>query len=201
MEQRSTIDSDRSKQPLEDVVSNEPGIQIETLLGDITEQNTDAIVNAANTGLRAGGGVCGAIFAKAGPRELQAACDRIGDCPTGEARLTPGYGIPVKGIIHAVGPVYRGGTVGEPELLASAWRNSLELADEHGFHSIAFPSISTGIYGYPLPDAACVVGETLARYVTARRSREGSLELIRIVVRDLETKSIYDRAISAALGN
>lgn len=182
-------------------MSNEPEIRIETLIGDITEQNTDAIVNAANTGLRAGGGVCGAIFAKAGSRELQAACDQIGGCPAGEARLTPGYGIPVKGIIHAVGPVYRGGMVGEPEQLASAWRNSLELADEHGFRSIAFPSISTGIYGYPLPDAASVVGETLARYAASRRSREGTLALIRIVVRDWETKSIYDRAISAALGN
>lgn len=173
-------------------------VRVEVAIGDITEQTTDAIVNAANERLLAGGGVCGAIFAKAGASELQAACNELGGCPTGEARLTPGFGIPVNGIIHAVGPIYRDGSQGEAALLASAWRAALELADEHGFRSIAFPSISTGIYGYPLPGAARVVGTTLADYVANRTSAGASLELIRVVVRGDETKAIYTTAISEA---
>jgi len=174
-------------------------IEIETILGDITEQDTDAIVNAANERLSAGGGVCGAIFAKAGAAQLQAACDRIGGCPTGQARLTPGFGIPAKGIVHAVGPMYQGGGNGEVELLASAWRCSLQLADASGFRSIAFPSISTGIYGYPLAEAAEVASGALAEYLTDRSMRPGTLVTIRIVLRDLETQAVYDRAIEAAL--
>ncbi len=146
-----------------------PHFRIETVLGDITQQDTDAIVNAANAQLQAGGGVCGAIFAAAGAAELQAACDRLGGCPTGQARLTEGFRIPVKGIIHAVGPIYRGGRVGEAEQLASAWRSSLDIADAHGYQSIAFPSISTGIYGYPLLEASAVVGATLVTYANARK--------------------------------
>ena len=175
-----------------------PHFRIEIVLGDIVQQETDAIVNAANEQLQAGGGVCGAIFAAAGASELQAACNRLGGCPTGQARLTPGFRIPVKGIIHAVGPVYRGGRAGEADLLASAWRNSIALADAHGYQSIAFPSISTGIYGYPLSEASTVVGTTLVAYADARKHMPGSLELVRIVVRDPETKTIYDRAIRTA---
>lgn len=173
-------------------------LHIETAIGDLTEQTTDAIVNAANEGLQRGGGVCGAIFAKAGARELQAACDRIGRCPTGEARLTPGFGIPVKGIIHAVGPVYRDGKHGEPALLASAWTSALTLADEAGYRSIAFPSISTGIYGYPLTEAATTVATALVEYAERRQTRGGSLELVRIVLRDPDTKAMYDDAIGRA---
>ena len=122
---------------------------------DITTLDTDAIVNAANETLSPGGGVCGAIHRAAGP-ELARACAAIGQCPTGEARLTPGFRLPAKYVIHAVGPVWRGGGEGEAELLASAYRSALRLADEHGLGSIAFPAISTGIYGYPLGQATDV---------------------------------------------
>lgn len=121
--------------------------------GDITVQRVDAIVNAANDRLAAGGGVCGAIFAAAGPG-LAEACDAAAPCPTGEARTTPGYGLPAPWIIHAVGPIWRGGTAGEPDLLASAYRAALDAAVRVGARSIAFPAISTGIYGYPLEAAA-----------------------------------------------
>lgn len=175
-----------------------PHFRIETVLGDITQQDTDAIVNAANEQLQAGGGVCGAIFAAAGASELQAACNRLGGCPTGQARLTAGFRIPVKGIIHAVGPIYRGGGALEVEQLASAWRSSLDIADAHGYHSIAFPSISTGIYGYPLLGASAVVATTFVTYAEYRDRSSGSLTHIRIVVRDPETKAIYDQAIASA---
>jgi O-acetyl-ADP-ribose deacetylase (regulator of RNase III) len=116
---------------------------------DITTLETDAIVNAANESLAPGGGVCGAIHRAAGP-ELARACAAIGRCPTGEARLTPGFGLPARFVIHTVGPVWRGGGAGESELLASAYRSAMKLAVEHGLGSLAFPAISTGIYGYPL---------------------------------------------------
>jgi O-acetyl-ADP-ribose deacetylase (regulator of RNase III) len=116
---------------------------------DITTLDTDAIVNAANESLAPGGGVCGAIHRAAGP-ELARACAEIGRCPTGEARLTPGFRLPARFVIHAVGPVWRGGNAGEQALLASAYRSAMQLAAVHGFRSIAFPAISTGIYGYPL---------------------------------------------------
>ena len=119
----------------------------------ITKLEVDAIVNAANSGLMMGGGVCGAIFREAGPSELQAACDRIGGCRTGSAVITPGFRLPAKHVIHAVGPVWHGGNRGEPELLYSAYKRSLEVAKENGLHSIAFPLISAGIYGYPREQA------------------------------------------------
>ncbi|HET9660373.1 MAG TPA: macro domain-containing protein [Thermomicrobiales bacterium] len=169
-------------------------LTIETTIGDLTEERTDAIVNAANSALLRGGGVCGAIFAKAGPG-LDCFCAELSECPTGDARLTPAFDIPIRGIIHAVGPRWNGGNHGEAELLASAWRSSLQLAEASGFRSIAFPSISTGIYGYPLDRAAVVVGRTLADYARSRRARPGSLELVRIVLRDGATMAIYDEAI------
>ena len=119
----------------------------------ITELDTDAIVNAANSNLLAGGGVCGAIFRAAGYEELQAACDSIGHCDTGSAVITPGFNLKAKYIIHAVGPIWNGGTDGEPELLYGAYKNSLKLAAENGCRSICFPLISAGIYGYPVRKA------------------------------------------------
>jgi O-acetyl-ADP-ribose deacetylase len=133
---------------------------------DITTLRVDAIVNAANEMLAAGGGVCGAIHAKAGP-ELAAACAGAGGCPTGEARITPGFRLPARYVIHAVGPYWRGGTAGEPELLASAYRASIRLAQEHEVRSVAFPAISTGIFGYPLRPATRIAVEAV-REATAR---------------------------------
>ena len=128
--------------------------------GDITKQEVDAIVNAANEALRGGGGVDGAIHRAAG-RELKAECKKIGGCPTGEARITNGYRLPASYVIHTVGPVWRGGNRGEPEKLAACYRNSLKLAAETGVRTIAFPGISTGVYGYPLEEATRLAMRTV----------------------------------------
>jgi O-acetyl-ADP-ribose deacetylase (regulator of RNase III) len=133
---------------------------------DITTLAVDAIVNAANEQLAPGGGVCGAIHRAAGP-ELARACAELGPCPTGDARITPGFRLPAKFVIHAVGPVWHGGSAGEAERLAGAYRASLTLARDHSLRSIAFPAISTGIFGYPLERATDVAVGTVESEIRA----------------------------------
>jgi O-acetyl-ADP-ribose deacetylase (regulator of RNase III) len=164
-------------------------MRIEALRGDITAQEVDAVVNAANQGLAGGGGVDGAIHRAAGRRALQEACAALGGCATGDAKATPGFDLPAKWIIHAVGPRYRDGRHGEPELLASCYRRSLEVADELGARSVAFPAISTGIYGYPPADAAEIA-------VTALRSTPTKVELARLVAFDDATLQLYEALLA-----
>jgi len=133
---------------------------LEVIESDITQLDVDAIVNAANERLAPGGGVCGAIHRAAGPG-LAAECAKVGGCPTGEARITGGHDLTARHVIHAVGPDWHGGHEGEPDLLAGAYRHSIRLAAEHGVTSIAFPAISTGIFGYPLEKAAEVAVTTV----------------------------------------
>ena len=130
-------------------------MKVEIIRGDITKLKVDALVNAANAELRGGGGVDGAIHRAAGP-ELLKACQRLGGCPTGGARLTSGYGLAARFVIHAVGPVYQDGRCGEPEALRSAYRSAASLIKEHRLRSVAFAALSTGVYGYPV-EAACMV--------------------------------------------
>ena len=164
--------------------------RLEAVQGDITTEATDAIVNAANSGLAAGGGVCGAIFRAAGAG-LAEACDAVAPCPTGDARATPGFALPARWIIHAVGPVWHGGGHGEPELLGSAYRRSLAVADEVGARSVSFPAISTGIFGYPLHLAT-------ATAVESARTADTQVELVRFVCFDAATLAAYEEQLSGA---
>jgi len=150
--------------------------RIEVVEGDITRQAVDAIVNAANTTLLGGGGVDGAIHRTAGP-ELLEECRKLGGCATGQARITRGYRLPAKWVIHTVGPVWRDGQHGEDDLLASCYRSCLALAEEHGIRTIAFPSISTGAYGFPMDRAARIA----VREIKAFLERSTSVEKVVLV--------------------
>ena len=163
---------------------------LEAVQGDITAQALDAIVNAANTTLLGGGGVDGAIHRAAGP-ELLEECRRVGGCPTGEARITRGYQLPARHVIHTVGPVWRGGTHREPELLRGCYVNSLRLAAEHGIQTLAFPSISTGAYGYPIDQAAEIAIAT----VRAELARRTSVTLVRFVCFSAPDLAVYRRLL------
>ena len=158
--------------------------------GDITRLAVEAIVNAANESLVPGGGVDGAIHRAAGP-ELERACRRIGGCPTGEARITPGFGLPAKWVIHTVGPIWRGGRHGEDELLVSCYRASMGLAERHGIRTIAFPAISTGAYGFPGDRAARIAVRELSRALEGARS----VERVTLACFGAATKGHYERAL------
>jgi O-acetyl-ADP-ribose deacetylase len=163
---------------------------VEVVQGDITREAVDAIVNAANNGLRGGGGVDGAIHRVAGA-ELAEACRKIGWCPTGEARITPGFRLPATWVIHTVGPVWQGGGHGEDALLESCYRSAMALAAQHEVRSIVFPSISTGVYGFPVKRAARIAIETLRD--TALQYPQ--IETIRMVTFGDETCRAYEDVV------
>lgn len=162
---------------------------LELVRKDITKMNTDAVVNAANSGLLPGGGVCGAIFAAAGYDDLERACREWGHCPTGQSVITDGFALPARYIIHTVGPVWRGGAQGEPEQLRSCYRTSMELARRHNCRSIAFPLISSGIYGYPKAEALRIAVETIRDALSGQDDMQVSLLLFDRVLAALARES------------
>ena len=171
---------------------------LELVQGDITDQDTDAIVNAANSSLLGGGGVDGAIHRAGGP-EILAECRQLGGCATGDAKITTGGRLKARYVIHAVGPIYwREGAERAAELLASAYLRSLEVAAEHGVQSVAFPAISTGAYGYPLDEGALAALQTVIEYLS---SQEGNgIRLVRFVLFSRQTYQVFQRALSELVG-
>lgn len=167
------------------------GTELLVVRDDITRLAVDVVVNAANEALRRGGGVCGAIFAAAGPR-LDEACAALGGCATGDAVATPGFDLPARWIVHTVGPVWHGGDREEPALLASCYRRSLEVAADLGASSIAFPAVSTGIFGYPADDAAAIAVTTCR--APASQHAMGTIVL---VAYDAETEARYRSLLEA----
>jgi O-acetyl-ADP-ribose deacetylase (regulator of RNase III) len=167
---------------------------LELVLGDITQQETDAIVNAANSSLLGGGGVDGAIHRAAGPGLLEET-RALGGCQTGDAKITKGYRLPARYVIHAVGPVYHRGEPAAAQLLASAYRRSLEVAVENGVRSLAFPAISTGVYGYPLDEAAPIALETVFHFLQGT----DQLELVRFVLFSEPILHAYSKALRALM--
>jgi O-acetyl-ADP-ribose deacetylase (regulator of RNase III) len=168
---------------------------IELAEGDITGERLDAIVNAANRSLLGGGGVDGAIHMAAGPA-LLAECRTLGGCETGDAKITAGHDLPARHVIHTVGPVYRGGEGGEAELLASAYRRSLAVAAEHDLRSVAFPSISTGAFRFPIQEAARIALSTVRTHLEG----ETSVELVRFVLFSRRDYEVYEAALEAVAG-
>ena len=168
--------------------------RLEAAKGDITNERVDAIVNAANRQLRGGGGVDGAIHRAAGP-ELLEECRKLGGCATGQAKITKGYRLASKWVIHTVGPVWRDGRHGEDDLLASCYRSCFALAEQHGIRTIAFPSISTGAYGFPMDRAAAIA----VRETKACLERNPALERVRLVCFGSSPFQIHSRALNAAL--
>lgn len=162
---------------------------IEIITGDITTLEVDAVVNAANNSLRGGGGVDGAIHRAAGP-ELLTACIALNGCPTGEAKMTPGFNMPARHIIHTVGPVWKGGSKGEAGLLESCYLRSLELAEENQLQSIAFPAISCGVYGYPLEEACAIACNTVHSFL----KRAENLQKVYFVCFNATIKEAYEKA-------
>ena len=169
------------------------GTELEILTGDITTLEVDAIVNAANSSLLGGGGVDGAIHRAAGP-DLVHECRLLGGCKTGQAKITQGYRLKARHIIHTVGPVWRGGDHGEADLLASCYRESLRVAQTHGLRSLAFPAISTGIYGYPLAEAAGVATRTVAAWLDAQPHQ---FDRIAFVCFGPEATAVFQAALDA----